>query len=113
MATDKTGAETSVTANPGQFTIAVEGRQVGLIDFVDHDGQRIFLHTEVDEAFGGRGLASILVAEALSATRDAGLRIVAVCEMVAGYLDKHHDFADIVDPITTDTKRFLQQVQSG
>ena len=113
MATDKTGAPTTVTANTDQFTIAVEGRKVGLLDFVDHDGQRIFLHTEVDDAFGGRGLASILVSEALTATRDAGLRIIAVCEMVAGYLDKHHDFDDIVDPLTTDTKRFLQQVQRG
>jgi predicted GNAT family acetyltransferase len=111
MATDKTGAPTTVTAGTDQFTIAVDGTQVGLVDFVDHDGQRIFLHTEVDDAFEGRGLAGILVAEALAATRDAGLRIVAVCQMVAGYLDKHHDFDDLVDPVTTDTKRFLQTVQ--
>jgi uncharacterized protein len=53
------------------------------------------------------------VSEALAATRDAGLRIVAVCPMVTGYLDKHHDFDDVVDPVTTDTKRVLQQVRSG
>jgi predicted GNAT family acetyltransferase len=111
MATDKTGAPTTVTAGTDRFTIAVDGTQVGLVDFVDHDGQRIFLHTEVDDAFEGRGLAGILVSEALAATRDAGLRIVAVCQMVAGYLDKHHDFDDLVDPVTTDTKRFLQTVQ--
>lgn len=113
MATDKTGAPTTVTARTDQFTIAVDGRQVGLVDFVDHDGQRIFLHTEVDDAYEGRGLAGILVSEALAATRAAGLRIVAVCPMVAGYLDKHHDFDDIVDPLTADTKRFLQTVQDG
>ncbi|MBB3601004.1 hypothetical protein FHT40_000637 [Mycolicibacterium sp. BK556] len=112
MTTDKTGAPTTVAASTDQFTISVDDQQVGLIDFVDHDGQRIFLHTEVDDAFGGRGLATILVSEALTATRAAGLRIVAVCEMVAGYLDKHHDFDDIVDPLTTDTKRFLQRTQS-
>lgn len=112
MATDKTGAETTVTAGTDRFTIAVDGQQVGLVDFVDHAGQRIFLHTEVKDAFEGRGLAGILVSEALTATRDAGLRIVAVCTMVAGYLEKHHDFDDVVDPVTTDTKRFLQTVQS-
>ena len=53
------------------------------------------------------------MSEALAATRDAGLRIVAVCPMVADYLDKHHDFDDVVDPVTTDTKRFLQPVQGG
>jgi uncharacterized protein len=113
MATDKTGAPTTVTTGTDPFTIAVDGWQIGLIAFVDHDGQRIFHHTEVDDAFEGRGLASILVSGAPTATGDAGLRIVAVCPMVAGYLDKHHDFDDVVDPVTTDTKRVLQQVQSG
>lgn len=113
MATDKTGAPTTVTAGTDQFTIAVGGKQVGLVDFVDHDGQRIFLHTEVDDAYEGRGLAGILVSDALAATRDAGLRIVAVCQLVAGYLGKHHDYDAVVDPVTTDTKRFLQTVQDG
>ncbi|GAY13965.1 GNAT family N-acetyltransferase [Mycobacterium sp. shizuoka-1] len=107
MATDKTGAPTTVTAGTDRFTIAVDGQQVGLLAFVDHDGRRIFHHTEVDDAFEGRGLASILVSEALTATRDAGLRIVAVCPMVANYLDKHHDFDDAVDPVTADAERLV------
>ena len=109
MATDMTGAPTTVTAGPHRFTIAVDGQQVGLLAFVDHDGRRIFHHTEVDDAFEGRGLASILVSEALTATRDAGLRIVAVCPMVADYLDKHHDFDDAVDPVTADAERLVTQ----
>ncbi|SBS76229.1 conserved hypothetical protein [uncultured Mycobacterium sp.] len=113
MTNDKTGAPTTVTAGTDRFTIAVDGQQVGLVAFVDHAGQRIFLHTEVKDAFEGRGLASILVSEALAATRDAGLRIVAVCPMVADYLDKHHDFDDVVDPLTPDIKQFLQTVQDG
>jgi predicted GNAT family acetyltransferase len=43
-------------------------------------------------------LATILVGEALQQTRDAGLRIVPVCELVANYVDKHDEFADVVDP---------------
>ena len=112
MTTDKTGAPTTVSAADDRFTIAVDDQKVGLLAFVDHDGQRIFLHTEEDDAFEGRGLAGNLVSEALTATRAAGLRIVAVCPMVAGYLDKHHDFDDILDPLTTDTKRFLQTMQT-
>jgi predicted GNAT family acetyltransferase len=38
-----------------------------------------------------------LIAEALAATRADGLRIVAVCPMVAGYVKKHPEFDDIVD----------------
>src|ERR671928_68068 len=89
MATDKTGAPTTVTQESDRFSISVDGRKVGFTEFVDRDGQRVFPHTEVLDEFGGRGLATILVGEALQATRDAGLRIVAVCPMVAGYVKKH------------------------
>jgi len=113
MATDKTGAETTVSAEKDRFTIAVDGKEVGLADFVDHDGQRIFHHTEVDKAYEGRGLASIMVGEALAATRDAGLRIVAVCTMVAKYVEKHHEFDDVLDAATADTEHYLQQALSS
>ena len=95
---DKTGAPPPVTEEPGRFIISVDGRTVGLADFHDLDGRRVFPHTEVQSSFEGRGLATILVAEALRATRDAGLRIVPSCSMVAGYIDKHPEFADITDP---------------
>ena len=75
-ATDKTGAPTTVTAGPGRYTITVEGKEVGHAEFHDRPGARVFTHTEVDNAYEGRGLATILVAEALQETRDAGLRIV-------------------------------------
>ena len=107
MATDKTGAETTVTQQADRFTISVEGRPAGFTEFADRDGQRVFIHTEVAEEFGGRGLATILVGEALEATKDAGLRIVALCEMVGGYLEKHAEFTDVVDPPTPDIKDWL------
>ena len=67
-------------------------RPSGFTEIVDEDGQRTFPHTEVDDAFQGRGLATILIGEALQATRDAGLRIVPVCPMVANYVKKHSEF---------------------
>lgn len=98
--TDKTGAPVTVTREADKFTIGVEGKTVGLAAFADHDGQRVFHHTEVDEAFGGRGLATIVIGEALAATRDQGLRIVPVCPSVVSYVKKHTEFADIVDQPT-------------
>ena len=99
MTTDKTGAETTVAAEPDRFTIAVDGQIVGFAEYSDRDGQRTFPHTEVGSEFQGRGLASILVGEALDATRAAGLRIVPACSMVADYVEKHPEYADITDPI--------------
>ena len=109
MTTDKTGAETAVTPNGDRFTIAVEGQDVGVAEFADRDRQRVFTHTEVADEFEGRGLATILVSEALKATRDAGLRIVAVCPMVAAFVEKHHEFDDVVDPVSGDIKQWLSQ----
>jgi uncharacterized protein len=107
MTTDKTGAPTAVTQESDRFSISADGQKAGFTEYVDRDGQRIFPHTEVLDEFGGRGLATILVNEALQTTRDAGLRIVAVCPMVAGYLKKHQQFDDVVDPVSTDVQRWL------
>lgn len=96
--TDRTGAPTAVTEETNRFTIAVDGNTVGLIDFIDRDGRRIFPHTEIQPAYEGRGLATILVAAALEATRDAGLRIVPSCSMVSGYIAKHPEYQPLVDP---------------
>jgi uncharacterized protein len=95
--TDRTGARATVKREPDHFTISVEGRQVGLADFSDRAGRRSFFHTEVDPAFQGRGLATILVAHALEATRADGLRIVAPCSMVADYIDRSGEYEDLVD----------------
>jgi uncharacterized protein len=97
MTTDKTGATTTVSKESDRFTIAVDGTTAGYAEFADRDGRRTFTHTEVDDAFQGRGLATILIGEALQQTRDAGLRIVPVCEMVAAHVKKHREFDDVVD----------------
>ena len=108
MTTDKTGAETTVAQQPDRFTITVESRSAGFTEFADRDRQRIFTHTEVDDEFEGRGLATIVVEQALKATRDAGLRVVPVCKLVAAYIDKHPEFSDIVDPQTPDIDDWLR-----
>jgi predicted GNAT family acetyltransferase len=107
MTTDKTGTPTTVTQESDRFTISVDGQKAGFVEYANRDGQRIFPHTEILDEFGGRGLATILVDQALKATRDAGLRIVAVCPMVEGFVEKHQEFSDAVDPVSTDVKRWL------
>src|ERR1700739_201388 len=100
MTTDKTGAPTTVSATDGKYSIAVDGQNVGLAAVADRDNQRVFYHTEVAHRFGGRGLATILVGEALEATRADGKRVVAVCPMVAAFIKKHPEYSDLTDPVT-------------
>ena len=96
MTTDRTGAPTEVTAEPDRFSIAIDGRTVGFADFLDRDGRRTFPHTEVDPSFQGRGLSTILIREALDATRDAGLTVVPQCWAVAEFIEKNPGYADLV-----------------
>ncbi|MCV7199004.1 GNAT family N-acetyltransferase [Mycobacterium angelicum] len=108
MTADKTGAEATVSAEHRKFTVSVDGKTVGLADYADRGDQRVFYHTEVDPAFGGRGLASILLEEALDATRKDGKRIVPVCSMVGTVLKKHPEFDDITDPVTAEVRGWAQ-----
>jgi predicted GNAT family acetyltransferase len=108
MTTDKTGAPTTVSATDGKYSIAVDGQNVGLAAVADRDNQRVFYHTEVDERFGGRGLATILVGEALEATRADGKRVVAVCPMVAAFIKKHPEYSDLTDPVTPEILQWVE-----
>jgi hypothetical protein len=53
-------------------------------------------------------LANILVGEALQAARADGKRVVAVCPMVAAFIQKHPEFSDITDPVTPEILRWAQ-----
>ncbi|WP_406466034.1 N-acetyltransferase [Streptomyces sp. NBC_00111] len=91
-----------------RYEILVEEVSAGFTAYRDRDGQRVFFHTEVDDAFAGRGLASVLVEQALSHVRSTGKRIVPVCPYVAKFLKKHEEFADITDPVTPEILQWLE-----
>ncbi|NLE80702.1 MAG: N-acetyltransferase [Rhodococcus sp.] len=91
-----------------RYEISVDGTVAGFTEYLDRDQQRIFFHTEIGEEFGGRGLASTLIREALTDTTSSGLRVVPVCPFVARFVEKHDDFDDQVDPATRDHIRAVE-----
>ncbi|HWI43366.1 MAG TPA: GNAT family N-acetyltransferase [Nocardioides sp.] len=56
-----------------------------------------FLHTEVDEEYGGRGLAGRVVEFALRDVRDQGKRAIPHCPYVAKWITNHPEFEEIAD----------------
>ncbi|GGZ51008.1 N-acetyltransferase [Streptomyces inusitatus] len=90
-----------------RYEILVDDERAGLTAYRDRDGQRVFFHTEIDDAHAGRGLASILVERALTDVRASGMRIVPVCPYVAKFLTRNHQFADITDPVTPEVLTWL------
>lgn len=93
-------------AGASRFEISVDETVAGHLLYVDHDlgdgspVQRVLFHTEIDEAYGGRGLAGTLVSQALDATRAEGLRVVAVCPYVKKYVSTRPEYDDLVVPTT-------------
>ena len=94
-----------------RYEIDVDAEPAGFAAYVDHDARRNFFHTVVDERFGGRGLAGKVVAYALADTREAGLRIVAMCPYVAKYVSTHHEVDDLLDPVTSADRAAVRDAQ--
>lgn len=100
--TPDSGTAPRVTRAPDKhrYEISADGELAGFTEYADREHQRVFYHTEIDKRFGGRGLGSELVTFALSDTRAAGLRVVPLCPYIAKYVEKHHEFDDILDSVT-------------
>lgn len=103
-------ADVTVAAAPDRqrYEISVDGALAGFTEYRDREGQRIFFHTEIDDAHAGQGLSAVLVKYALDDVRRAGLRVVGVCPLVAKYLRKHDEYGDLTDPVTPDIIEFIQ-----
>ena len=81
-----------------RFEIHVDGRLAGFAAYRMKDPHLVvFTHTEVDDAFEGRGLGSTLVRAALDAARRKGLAVRPDCPFVRAYVARHpDDYLDLV-----------------
>jgi predicted GNAT family acetyltransferase len=91
----------AVSKNPAQhrYELAVDGN-VAATYYEIADGVITFVHTEVPPELGGKGVGSKLVKGALDQVRTDGLKVIAKCPFVKGWIDKHPDYADLLKPQT-------------
>lgn len=78
---------------------ARDGESVaGFIDYRVPDATHVdLLHTEVDDAHQGQGIASELVRAALEEARSKGRKVIATCPYVARWLQRHPgEFDDLL-----------------
>lgn len=80
-----------------EFAIRVDGKPAGVAVYRRDGTTRVFTHTEIDAAFEGKGLGSKLAKFALDATRAANERVVPQCPFIRAYIEKHPEYADLVD----------------
>ena len=79
-----------------RFEVTVGGQLAGLAGYRRRGNLIALVHTEIDPDFEGRGLGSSLIVHALDSARDAGLQVLPFCPFVRGFIDRHHDYLDLV-----------------
>ncbi|HEX2497410.1 MAG: GNAT family N-acetyltransferase [Actinomycetes bacterium] len=89
---------TRVVDNPqrNRFELLLDGVAVGFANYRLQPGRIVFVHTEIQPEFEGRGLGSRLAVAVLDTARDRGLAVVPDCPFIAGYIRDHLEHADLV-----------------
>ena len=79
-----------------RYEMRVKGELAGFLTY-HRNGQAISLiHTEVEPAFQGHGLATHLARFSLDDARKRGLAVLPFCPYVNSWIKKHPDYADLV-----------------
>ncbi|GAA1427542.1 GNAT family N-acetyltransferase [Microlunatus lacustris] len=91
-------AEVHDEPDQSRFTARVAGRLAGVAAYEMAEGLITFTHTVVEDEFEGQGVGSALARTALDAARARGLAVVPRCSFIAGWIDRHPDYADLVRP---------------
>jgi predicted GNAT family acetyltransferase len=89
---------TDVRDEPGRsrYEVSVDGQVVGFAEYRLLGHRAHFHHTFIDPVWRGRRLAEVLVRSALDDARQAGRTIVPECWYVAGFIERHPEYADLV-----------------
>ncbi|HEX3700634.1 MAG TPA: GNAT family N-acetyltransferase [Phenylobacterium sp.] len=84
-----------------QFEVKLDGK-TAFAEYRLVAGGIILPHTEVPEAFEGKGVASRLARFAMQYARDHELKVIPLCPFMAAYMKKHAETHDLVHPTYRD-----------
>jgi predicted GNAT family acetyltransferase/glutaredoxin len=85
-------------AGANRYELLLDGRRIGLLAYHRRKNRIALTHTEVNAACKGRGFGSRLAAAALDDAREQGLAVVPLCPFIAGYIERHPEYRDLVAP---------------
>jgi len=89
----------SVADNPreSRYEATVDGTVAGFAQYKVKDSHIVFIHTEVDPAYEGQGVGSVLAREALDDVRAKGEHdVVALCPFIAAWIERHPAYQDLL-----------------
>ena len=71
-----------------RFEIYSDGELAGFAEFKVSNQMISYTHTEIDPRFGGQGLGSQLIKEALDEALEQNLEVAPHCSFVSAYIKK-------------------------
>ncbi|MBF6172790.1 GNAT family N-acetyltransferase [Nocardia blacklockiae] len=89
---------TAVVRNEEQhrYEVWYGDKLAGFTEFRERDEDTVFIHTEVDSEFGGKGLGGTLARKAIEDVVARGRAVVPRCPFIKSWLDKHPEFDEHV-----------------
>ena len=90
--------EVAVREAPGlkHFEIRVDDQLAGFTAYRLDGDRYAFTHTEIDSAFEGRGLGSVLIKSVLDQMRSRRIEVLPYCPFVRRYISRHTEYLDLV-----------------
>lgn len=90
---------TDVTYNEknGHFYVSVDGNQQAKMTFVFAGPDTIIIdHTEVNEAYNGKGFGKFMFEKAVDFAREKNLKVIPLCPFAKKMFDRTPDAADVL-----------------
>jgi predicted GNAT family acetyltransferase len=80
-----------------RFEITLDGEVAGFTSYRRVDAETVTLvHTEIDPAYEGQGLGSLLVGRTLDELRRRDIAVLPSCPFVREYIGNHAEYLDLV-----------------
>ncbi|MEU4598737.1 GNAT family N-acetyltransferase [Nocardia sp. NPDC023988] len=91
---ETTASQARVVRNEdkNRYDIYYGDELAGFAEYIERGNDTDFVHTEIDDAFGGKGLGSKLARYAVEDVIARGRTITPHCPFIRGWLDKHPEF---------------------
>jgi hypothetical protein len=87
-----------------RYELLIDGVRAGDLHYLPTRGAVVLVHTEIAPELEGQGFGGRLIAGALEDLRARELIIIPVCPFVRSYLERHLEYADLLER-STETPR--------
>ncbi|MFJ8613703.1 GNAT family N-acetyltransferase [Streptomyces sp. NPDC093675] len=80
-----------------RYALYVDTAQAGTMTYRILGRRRVLGHTEIDEAFRGRGLSQVLIRTVLDDLREKRERVTIYCPAVNRFIQQSIEYVEVID----------------